>query len=151
MPVNNSKQSPAKGGLMDKKFLISTVVVFVVWMLGGFAVHGFWLSSYYETMPNIMRSLEDQNAYFHWMIIAHIIMAIAFVWIYRRGCEDKPWLQQGLRFGAAIALLVPIPTFMIFYSVQQTPAALALRQAIGDGIVVIILGVIVAFLNRKPA
>jgi hypothetical protein len=151
MPVNNSNQSPAKGGLMDKKFLISTIVVFVVWMLGGFVVHGFWLGPYYETMPNIMRSLDDQNAYFHWMIIAHVLMAIAFVWIYRRGCEDKPWLQQGLRFGAAIALLAPIPTFMIFYSVQQNPAALALRQAIGDGIVVIILGVIVAFLNRKPA
>ncbi len=136
---------------MDKKFLISTVVVFVVWMLGGFAVHGFWLSAYYETLPNIMRTLEDQEAYFHWMIIAHIIMAIAFVWIYRRGSEDKPWLHQGLRFGAAIALLVPIPTFMIFYSVQQTPAALAVRQAIGDAIVVVILGLIVAFLNKKPA
>ena len=98
-----------------------------------------------------MRSLDDQNAYFHWMIIAHVLMAISFVWIYQRGREDKPWLQQGLRFGAAVALLAPIPTFMIFYSVQQTPAALALRQAIGDAIVVVILGLIVAFLNRKPA
>ena len=120
-------------------------------MLGGFAVHGLWLNAYYETLPNIMRSLDDQASYFHWMIIAHIIMAIAFVWIYRRGSEDKPWLHQGLRFGAAIALLAPIPTFMIFYSVQQTPAALAVRQAIGDAIVVVILGLIVAFLNRKPA
>ena len=136
---------------MDKNFLISTVVIFVAWMLGGFAVHGLWLSTDYEALPNIMRTLEDQESYFHWMIIAHIIMAIAFVWIYRRGSEDKPWLHQGLRFGAAIALLAPIPTFMIFYSVQQTPAALAVRQAIGDAVVVVILGLIVAFLNRKPA
>ncbi len=29
----------------------------------------------------------------------------AFVWIYQRGTEDKPWVQQGLRFGIAIALV----------------------------------------------
>ena len=28
----------------------------------------------------------------------------AFVWIYPRGTENKPWVQQGLRFGIAIAL-----------------------------------------------
>lgn len=82
---------------MDKKFLISTVAVFVVWMLGSFLVHGLWLTSTYETLSNMMRPLEEQESLFHFMLIAHVLMAGAFVWIYQRGNEDKPWLQQGRR------------------------------------------------------
>ncbi len=87
----------------------------------------------------------------HFMLIAHVMMAGAFVWIYERGKEDKPWMQQGLRFGIAIALLAPIPTFMIYYTVQQTPAMLAVQQSIGDSVVVIVVALVAAFLSRSNA
>ena len=78
-------------------------------------------------------------------------MAGAFVWIYQRGNEDKPWVQQGLRFGIAIALFAPIPTFMIYYTVQQMPAQLSIQQAVGDSLTVIIVALVAAFLNKKSA
>jgi hypothetical protein len=59
-------------------------------------------------------------------------------------------MAQGLRFGVAVALLAPIPTFMIYYTVQQTPGMLAVQQSIGDSILVLILGMLVAFLNKAP-
>lgn len=136
---------------MNKKFMISTLAVFIVWMVGSFLVHGLWLGSTYETLGNMMRPAEEQEALFHFMLIAHVLMAGAFVWIYQRGNEDKPWLEQGLRFGIAIALMAPIPTFMIYYTVQQTPAMLAVRQCIGDSVVVIVVALVAAFLNKKPA
>jgi len=136
---------------MDKKFLISTVAVFVVWMVGSFLVHGVWLGSHYETMPNMMRPMEETESMMHFMLIAHVLMAGVFVWIYQRGKEDKPWLQQGLRFGIAISLLAPIPTFMIYYTVQQTPAQLAVGQAVGDSLVVIVVALVAAFLGRETA
>ena len=136
---------------MDKKFLMSTVAVFVVWMIGSFLVHGLWLTSTYETLTNMMRPLEEQESLFHFMLIAHLLMAAAFVWIYQRGNEDKPWMQQGLRFGIAIAILAPIPTFMIYYTVQQTPGMLAVQQSIGDSVTVIVVGLVTAFLNRNTA
>ncbi|MFQ5610418.1 MAG: hypothetical protein ACE5F8_09150 [Woeseiaceae bacterium] len=136
---------------MNKKFLISWVVVFVLWTLGGMLVHGTWLYDDYANLPNIMRTDEAQMGLMHFMIVAHVLLAGAFVWIYQRGTEDKPWLQQGIRFGAAIALLMPIPTFMIYYVVQQMPGMLAVKQSIGDGLVVVVLGVVVAFLNKTEA
>lgn len=136
---------------MDKKFLISTAAVFVVWMVGSFLVHGLWLGPTYETMTNMMRPMAEQEALFHFTLIAHILMAGAFVWIYQRGNEDKPWMQQGLRFGIAVAVMAPIPTFMIYYAVQQTPASLAINQSIGDSIVVIVVALVAAFLNKKAA
>jgi hypothetical protein len=133
---------------MNKNFIISCVVVFIVWMVGSFLVHGLWLGESYAAMTGMMRPESEQQGLFHFMLLAHVLMAVAFTWIYLRGREDKPWLEQGLRYGIAIALLAPIPTFMIYYTVQQTPGMLAVKQSIGDGVVVVLLGLVVAFLNR---
>ena len=135
---------------MNKKFLISWVVVFIAWMIAGMLVHGIWLGETYAAMTNIMRPEAEQQSLMPFMMIAHVLMAGAFVWIYQRGQEDKPWMAQGLRFGVAVALLAPIPTFMIYYTVQQTPGMLAVQQSIGDSIVVVVLGLLVAFLNKAP-
>lgn len=133
---------------MNKKFVISWVVVFVVWMAGSFAVHGAWLSDSYAMLPHMMRTETDAQALFHFMLLAHLLMAGAFVWIYQRGTEDKPWVQQGLRFGVAVAIFAPIPTYMIYYTVQKMPGDLAVKQIIGDSLIVIIAALVAAFLNR---
>ena len=117
---------------MNKKFLISWVVVFVVWMAGSFAIHGAWLNQMYAEFPNLYRTQEETQQYFYLMLLAHIIMAGAFVWIYQRGAEDKPVIAQGLRFGLAVALLAAVPTYMIYFVVQPVSAGLAIRQSIGD-------------------
>ena len=39
---------------MNKKFLISWVVIFVVWMAGSFVVHGVLLGDGYAQLPNLM-------------------------------------------------------------------------------------------------
>ena len=135
---------------MNKKFLISWVVVFVVWMAAGVLIHGVWLGETYAAMTNIMRTEAEQMELMPVMMIAQAMVAGAFVWIYQRGQEDKPWMAQGLRFGAAVALLAPIPTFMIYYVVQQSSGMLAVQQSIGESITVLILGMLVAFLNKSP-
>ena len=133
---------------MNKKFLVSWAIVFVLWMVGSFVVHGMLLNDMYGGLPSLFRTEEESQGLIHYMLIAHVLMAGAFVWIYQRGREEKPWLQQGLRYGLAIAVLGPIPTYMIYYVVQPMPESLAVAQAAGDGLLVIILGVVAAALNK---
>ena len=85
------------------------------------------------------------------MLLAHAIMAGAFVWIYNRGNEDKPWLRQGIRYGIAIALLAAVPIYMIYYAVQQLPGMLVVKQIIFDSALIVIIGIVVAFLNKPQA
>jgi hypothetical protein len=85
------------------------------------------------------------------MILAHVIMSGAFAWIYARGVESAPWAGQGLRFGIAIALLTVVPTYLIYYVVQPMPAATVVKQIVFDSILVIVLGLVVAFIEREPA
>lgn len=135
---------------MNKQFLISWAVIFVAWMAGSMAVHGIWLGESYAALTNLFRPEEDQMQLFHLMLIAHVLLAGAFVWIYQRGNEDRPWLPQGVRYGLAIAVLAPIPTYMIYYVVQPMPGDMVIKQVIGETVLCVVLGIVVAFLN-KPA
>ena len=136
---------------MDKKFFIAWVVIFVAWMGGSFVVHGMLLHDDYTRLSGLFRPEAEAQQYFPLMILAHIILAGAFVWIYSCGVEATPWLPQGIRFGVAVALLTVIPTYMIYYVVQPMPGPVVAKQIVFDGILVLILGVITAFIYRPPA
>ena len=136
---------------MNGKFCLAWVVVFVVMMAGGFVVHGTILHDEYGKLPNLFRTDTDAQAHFPLMILAHVIMAGAFVWIYTRGIEAKPWLAQGIRFGVAVALLTCVPMYLIYYVVQPIPGALVGRQIVYDTIWMMLVGVVVAFLYRGQA
>ena len=82
------------------------------------------------------------------MLAAHLFIAIGFTWIYLRGCESKPFLGQGLRFGLAVAVLTTIPTYLIYLAVQPMPEALVVKQILFDTVAMLIMGVVVAWINK---
>jgi hypothetical protein len=133
---------------MDRKFLISAAVVFVVWMALDFFVHGVVLYGDYTRIPNVMRPPADAQAKMPWMVLAYVFMALAFTWIYLKGREEKPWLPQGIRYGVAVALLSVVPTSLIYHVVTQVPLALALKQVVLGAIVIVIVAIVLAWLNR---
>jgi len=135
---------------MDRRFFIAWVVLFVAWMAGSFLVHGALLHADYSQLPDLFRPEEDAQRHFPLMILAHVMLAGAFVWIYARGVENKPWLAQGLRYGLAVALLTIVPTYMIYYVVQPMPGNMVVKQIVFSGILLLVLGAIVAYLYRAP-
>ena len=136
---------------MNKRFFVAWVVIFVAWMAGSFVVHGVLLHDDYAKLSGLFRAEADAQTYFPLMILAHVILAGAFVWIYSRGVEARPWLPQGIRFGLAIAALTIVPTYIIYYVVQPMPGLTVAKQIVFDGILVVILGVIAAFMYRERA
>jgi hypothetical protein len=85
------------------------------------------------------------------MVIAHVLMAGAFTWMYARGIENKDWLGQGIRFGVAVALLAVVPIYVIYFVVQPTPSDLTIKQVIFDTVLVVVLGIIASYLYRDRA
>jgi hypothetical protein len=136
---------------MNRKFLLAWLVVFIGWMVGSFIVHGALLHDDYSRLPHLFRPEAETQRYFPLMLLAHAIMAGAFVWIYQRGVENRPWLQQGARFGLAVALLGVVPTYLIYYVVQPLPGSLVVKQILYDAILVVLLGMLVASMHRTPA
>jgi len=134
-----------------KKTMLASLVVFVVWMIGSFLIHGMCLSPDYAQLPGMFRPETEAGGYFGWMLFAHVLMAMAFTWIYSRGVEATPWIGQGLRYGVAIAFMSAVPTYMIYYAVQPMPGALVVKQIVFDGLLIVLLGVVVAFFYRPSA
>ena len=137
---------------MNKTFWLAWLVVFIAWFMGSFLVHGVLLHDDYMALQGkgLFRSEQDSQQYFHFMILAHVMLSGAFVWIYSRGVEAKPWLAQGARFGVAVAFLTTIPLYTIYYVVQPMPGMVVLKQIVLDSALMLILGVIVALIYRQP-
>jgi hypothetical protein len=136
---------------MNKRFALAWLVVFIAWFFGSFVVHGVLLHDDYMAARNLFRPEAEAQKFFPLMILAHIFLAGAFVWIYQRGVEAKPWLGQGIRFAIAVIFLTTVPLYLIYYVVQPMPGATVVKQIVFDGILIVLLGAIVAFMYRRPA
>ncbi len=119
---------------MNKKLALAWLVVFIA-----------------KSLSNLFRPEAEAQKYFALMLLAHVMLSGAFTWIYARGVEPKPWLGQGIRYGIAIALLTVVPTYLIYYVVQPLPGMLVVKQIVFDGILMLVLGAVVAFMYRRPA
>ncbi len=133
---------------MNKRFVVAWIAVFVAWMAGSFVVHGVLLKADYMSVPNLFRPEAEAQQLFPLMLLAHVILAGAFVWIYARGVEDAPWTGQGLRFGLAVAFLTAVPMYIIYHVVQPMPGTIAVKQILFDGVLLLLLGLLVAYLYR---
>jgi len=139
---------------MGGRFWISVVVLFVVSMTIGFVVHGTLLHSDYAQLPNLLRTEADAQNYFLWMLLAHVMMAFGLTWIYRQGrAADRPWPGQGVRFGLAMALVMTVPMYLIYYAVQPWPGYVVVKQIALDTVGMLVIGILTAAINtdRKSA
>ena len=135
---------------MNKTFVLSVVAVFVTSMILGVVVHHMLLGQEYAKLVYLFRKPDDAQAHFPFMIAAHIVMAIGWTWIYRIGRENRPWLGQGVRFGIAVAFICTIPMYLIYFAVQPYPSDMVAMQIVLDTIASVILGIVVAAVNRDP-
>lgn len=136
------------GVLMQKKALISVVVMLLLTMLGDFLVHGTLLQGSYSALAQLYRTPQDQQTYFLHMLLAHLFIAVGMVWVYLEGRKDAPWLMQGVRFGMALAVLMIFPGYLIYYAVQPLPPELVAAQITGDFITRLVASVALAWINR---
>ena len=132
---------------MNRKCIISAVVMFIMAWALSFVVHGILLGADYSVTAG-MRPPAEAQTLMHYMILAQALFGAAFAWVYVQGKEDKPWLAQGVRYGIAIAFLTVIPTYLIYHVVTPVPFALALKQIGYDTIRVVLMGAVLAWINR---
>lgn len=135
---------------MDKKFWITGIACTIAMFALSFVVHGMLLHADYAQLPNLMRTEADAQSHFPFMLIAHVLMGFAFAWIYRQGITPGvPWLMQGIRFGVAVACLMTIPMYLIYYTVQPWPGMVVAKQIVFDVIVITLVGIVAAFINKE--
>ena len=135
---------------MDKRFWVCGIVVSIAALLLDFLIHGVLLQADYAALvpTGLYRGPEDANAYMPYMFAAHLLIGFGLTWLYRKGIDSgRTAIGQGLRFGAAVAVMATIPGYLIYYAVQPLPAALVHKQMIYSTIAMLLLGMLLAWLN----
>ena len=133
---------------MNWKFAISAAVMFVMLFALGWLVHGTWLAGDYAKLPSLLRPMPEVWSRFPLMLLAQLLTAVAFTWIYLKGKEAGHWLAQGIRYGLAIAVLTTIPVNLVHYVVMPFPPEPLIKQASFDVATIILMGVVLAWINR---
>jgi hypothetical protein len=133
---------------MDRKFILAALAAFVVAFVLDFLFHGVLLYRDYDALKAVYRGPELQPALFALLVLGQLIMSAGMVAIYRYGMQDRPFLGQGTRFGLLVACVGVIPCYLIGYAVTNIPGALAIKQIVLETVVVVAMGIVVAWFHR---
>ncbi len=137
---------------MDMKKTIGAIVAgYVVQFGGNFLIHGLWLKQDYINTASLWRSSEAMNSRMWAMFLGVLIYAVGAVLIYVRGVESKPWVGQGIRFGILLALVTTVCNSLISWVTMPMPHMLAVKWMVGEGLLAILFGLVVAAICRPKA
>jgi hypothetical protein len=137
---------------LNKKFFITWLVVFVLWFIGVYVINAILLLDDWMPVP-LLRGWEGELKVYHFMVLPFVLWSGSSVWVYQNFARREPWLQRGLLFGVVLALLTIIPMRMINYASLQLPGMVLVKECIYQTILLLILGVVIAWFyrEREPA
>lgn len=129
-----------------QKLLIGTVVSTVFLFLVDWLWYGMIMMDK-MTMPADARDQPD----FMWLILSYIIFSLAFVYIYMKGVGGDTKLNEGLKYGIWIALLVSVAMGFLWHALTSATPLSERIMEMGYGLVkYILLGIVVAYATGLP-
>jgi len=135
---------------MQKKAWIASVVVFALFLIMDYILHGILLGDLYAGTASLWRPPSDQQQLAWIIATVDAAIALAFVWLYTKGVEaGKAWPGQGIRFGLAIGLIFSLPMGFSMYAMMPVPFSLALGWFMGALVEFVVAGVAAAFMLRS--
>lgn len=133
---------------MKGKFWLSVVVLFVVWGLLDWLLHGMVMASYYEATKDLWRSEEAMNAMMPLMWLVTLVASFFFVLVFGKGYEGKG-IGEGIRFGLYIGLWFGTSMGLGSYSVMPITGAVAIGLLLITVVECVAGGVVVAALHGR--
>ena len=132
-----------------KRLLWATIAVLIVIGVVGYVVHHVLLSDIYKQTASVWRPEADMKQMLATMWIGHLIYALMFVFIYTRGIEKrKNKIEQGVRYGIYVTLLVCVPGSIMWYVILPIPGMLAVYWSLAGLVESVIAGMAVASIYK---
>lgn len=135
---------------MKKKIATASVVLCVLFLVMDYVLHGILLKGLYAETAFLWRAPEALQR-LQWIIwVVDAAMAILIVCLFIRGWEaEKPWLEQGLRFGLALGLVFSLPMGLSMYAILRIPLSLGLGWLAGALAEFLIASIVLAWIFRR--
>lgn len=137
----SSKKGSFKLTINWKKFIISSIAVFIGLFVTDFVIHGQLLSGLYAQNAKLFRSMTEMNSLMNYMIAGQILISLTFVFLYTQGYSGgKTSIGEGLRYGFYVSLLTCVAHSVAMYAWALYPMDLIQAWAATGVVQVTILG-----------
>ncbi len=129
-----------------KRFIIASIVVFIVIQAIDWLVHGVLLATWYQEIKGLWRT--DMMDYMWIMMLGSLFFSFMFVFIFTKGYEEKGIVEGG-RYGLFIGLLMTVSGMLGAYAMYPIPFGLAMIWLAYGIIEMVIAGMVTAAIYRK--
>jgi hypothetical protein len=136
--------------MINRTFWIGFIVVYVVWQVIGFVVHGIMLGDTYRALWGVFRPEAEMNGMMWMMFLSSALYLLLFCYIFTKGYEGKG-IGEGLRFGLLMGLFLSIPSALDQYVVYPLPPDLPAIWLVSGVISFMIAGAIFAAIYKPDS
>ena len=131
-----------------KKWLLSSLVVWIVYAILEWIIHGGILSGMYQQHTELWLPEAQMQSRMWAMLLGQLLLALLFCYIYTKGIREGG-VAEGLRYGFWLGLLLSVPFFFIRWSVELSPGMLIFLQSLFELITILILGIVLGAVYGK--
>ena len=132
------------------RLALAAVAATIVDGLYGFLVYGQVIGSEFARSPEIYRSNESQTAYLALMFVGILFAMFIATYLYAKGYEGGSGMQEGMRFGVLVGLLMVGYVAGVDYAIMRIGRKLTLYFGLAQLVEWIVIGVTIG-LVYKPA
>ena len=133
------------------RLALTAVVATVVDMVYGFAVYGVAMASQFASYPGIFRPMDTITGNIPLMVLGTLVGMSAVVYVYAKGYEGGSGVQEGMRFGLLVAVLMIGYVGVGNYVVMNIGRRLAASMAIAGLFEWIIVGAAIGAVYKQAA
>ena len=133
--------------MINKTFWIGFIIVYIVWQVIGFVVHGIMLADTYANMWQVLRPASEIDSLMWVMFVSSALYLLLFCYIFTKGYEGKG-VGEGLRFGLLMGLFMSIPMAMDQFAVYPISTNIAVIWFVSGVVSFMIAGAVFAAIYK---
>lgn len=136
--------------MIDKRFWMGFIVVYIFWQAIGFLVHGILLRDTYANMWQVFRPEGQMNGMMWMMFVSSALYLLLFCYIFTKGYEGKG-IAEGVRYGLLMGLFMAIPMSIDQYVVYPLSPNIVVIWFVSGVVSFVLAGAIFAVIYRPSA
>jgi len=133
------------------RLALAAVAATVVDGVYGFVVYGNILSGEFARYPAIYRSSETQTPFLPLMFAGILFAMLVASYLYAKGYEGGNGLQEGMRFGVLIGLVMVGYVAGVNYAIMNIGRRMAAAYALAGLVEWVVVGMAIGFIYHPVA
>ena len=133
------------------RLALAAIAAWVVDAVYGFLVYGTVLSSEFGRYPGVYRPNEVGPSYLPILFVGILLAMFVAAYVYAKGYEGGSGIQEGMRFGVLMGLLVVGYSGIVNYAILNIGRRLAGSVAIANLVEWTIAGIVIGAVYKPAA